>query len=161
MFRITSYKHKKPSRLTAASIVDPTADVFCWIDYGIFHLPGVTERIIIDFLKRAANERTITIPGCWDKNYTYDDANPCWRFCGGLMLVPREYIQAFDNAMQTEYRHWLWKTGNVSWEVNTLARVEHRHPDLIWWYQADHNEQMFTRYQAAEHADAAIPPIGF
>jgi hypothetical protein len=150
---------QKSEWLSAAAIVDPTADVFCWLDFGIFHVPGITERIIIDFLQRAENERTVTIPGCWDRNYTYDDANPCWRFCGGVMLVPREYVIAFDEAMQAEYRHWLWKTGNVSWEVNTLARVEKRHPDLIWWYgPCDHDESMFTRYQTAEYADGQRSP---
>lgn len=145
---------QKSEWLAAAAIVDPTADVFCWIDYGIFHVPGVTEQIIIDFLHRAENEKTITIPGCWDRDYVYDDAHPCWRFAGGVMIVPRYFLNTFDNEMQYEYRTWLDKTGNISWEVNTLARVEKRHPNLIWHYKADHNQQMFTNYRTTEHADA-------
>ena len=144
---------QKTEWLVSASIVDPTADVFCWIDYGIFHVPGVTEKVIIDFLQRAENERLVSIPGCWNRDYTYDDNYPCWRFCGGVMLVPRAYIQAFDSEVQQEYRSWLHQTNNLSWEVNTWARVEKQHPNLIWHYKADHNEQMFTNYQATEYAD--------
>lgn len=149
---------QKSEWLAAASFIDPTADVFCWIDYGIFHVPGVTEKVIVDFLERAENERLVTIPGCWDKDYIYDDTHPCWRFCGGVMLVPREHIQAFDEEMQTEYRRWLYQTGNLSWEVNTLARVEKRHPDWIWWYKADHNQSLFTNYQVTEYADGQRGP---
>jgi hypothetical protein len=144
---------QKSEWLVAAAAVDPLADVFCWIDYGIFHVPGITERIITDFLERAENERVVTIPGCWGRDYTYDDAHPCWRFCGGVMIVPRYFINTFNNEMQYEYRSWLNKTGNLSWEVNTLARVEKRHPNLIWWYQADHNQTLFTNYKTTEHAD--------
>ena len=41
-----------------------------------------------------------------------------------------------------------------SWEVNTLARVEQRYPNLpIWQYKADHDQTMFTNYRATEYAD--------
>jgi len=149
---------QKSTWLAAAATVDTLADVFCWIDYGIFHVPGVTEQVIIEFLQRAENERLITIPGCWGSDYTYDDDHPCWRFCGGVMLVPREYIQTFDNAMRQEYHSWLNKTNNLSWEVNTLARVEQKYPDMIWHYQADHNQQIFTNYRVTEYADGQRGP---
>src|SRR4029077_13364455 len=103
---------------------------------GIFHLPGVTEQIIIDFLHRAEDEQTVTIPGWWERSsQVYDDEHPCWRFCGGVMIVPRKYLDLFNTAMQQEYIRLLELTGNISWEVNTLARVEEQHPDLIWWYK--------------------------
>lgn len=144
---------QKSEWLLAAAQVDPVADVFVWIDYGIFHIPGITTQIVSDFLHRAENEQIITIPGCWD-NYIYDDAHPCWRFCGGVMIVPRAYLARFDAAMKREYVRWIELTNNVSWEVNTLARVEQLEPDVpIWWYHADHDKTLFTNYQTTQHAD--------
>lgn len=128
-------------------------DVLVWIDLGIFHLPGVTSDIIRDFLQRAASEQTIAIPGCWDRDYEYSDERPCWRFCGGLMVVPFRFVDRFYAIVQQEYKRWLEQTGNLSWEVNTLARVEQQHPNLIWHYKADHNASMFLNYQATEMAD--------
>jgi hypothetical protein len=151
---------QKTEWLVAASTVDPVADVFCWIDYGIFHLPGMTIGIIEEFLKRADSEQAIAIPGCWEKDqYPYVDNYPYWRFCGGVMVVPRQYVVALDMAMKTEYERWLYITENVSWEVNTLARVEQQNPELpIWWYKADHDKTLFTNYKATEHADGRHGP---
>jgi hypothetical protein len=152
---------QKTEFLAQAAMIDPMADVFCWIDYGIFHVPGVTSRIIREFLKRANDEQTITIPGCWGPDYDYNDAHPCWRFCGGVMIVPRNYIDRLNHTMQQEYIRWLELTGNVSWEVNTLARVEKLNPQLpIWWYEADHNQTLFTNYKAVENADRAYTSTG-
>ncbi len=152
---------QKTEWLVAAAQIDPSADVFVWIDYGIFHVPGVTGRIISDFLKRADNEQTITIPGCWGTDYVYDDDNPCWRFCGGVIIVPRNYLDRLNHAMKCEYIRWLELTRNISWEVNTLARVEKLNPNLpIWWYKADHDQTLFTNYMAVENADLAYTSTG-
>jgi len=138
----------------AAEACGMQPDVYVWIDYGIFHVPGVTAKIIKEFLARADGERTITIPGCWGPDYVYDDEHPCWRFCGGVMVVPREHLIAFDEAMKKAYARQLYHHDHVSWEVNALARVERNEPDLpIWWYQADHDASMFTNYRATKHAD--------
>lgn len=138
----------------AAEACEMKPDIYVWLDYGIFHVPGVTPKIVKDFLVRANYEQTIAIPGCWEPGYKYDDKHPCWRFCGGVMVVPREYLVDFDLAMKTEYMRWLDQYHNVSWEVNTLARVELAEPELpIWWYKADHNETLFTNYQATQPAD--------
>jgi hypothetical protein len=144
---------QKTEWLVMAASLRPLSDVFVWIDYGIFHLPGVTQQIIEEFLQRADGERAISVPGCWGMDYDYDDNRPCWRFCGGVMVVPREYVIALDIEMKDEYARWLWEHSNISWEVNTLARLE-RNSDLpIWWYKADHDASMFTAYQVTENAD--------
>jgi hypothetical protein len=141
--------------LRFAAQMDPFSDVFVWIDYGIFHVRGVTARIIDSFLERAESERAIAIPGCWEKDrYPYDDNHPYWRFCGGVMVVPRELIVPFDVAMREEYVRWLDLTRNISWEVNTLARLEERDPYFpVWWYKADHDSSLFTNYRSTENAD--------
>lgn len=142
---------QKSEWLVEAAFVNPQADVLVWIDYGIFHVPGVTGKVIREFLERAQDERAIAIPGCWDRDYTYDDEWPCWRFCGGVLVVPREQVIDFDTAMKREYVSWLDRTNNLSWEINTLARVEKNEPRLpIWHYKADHDASMFTAYKAGE-----------
>jgi hypothetical protein len=153
---------QKTEWLLSASLVDPFTDVFVWIDYGIFHLRGVTTEIIRNFLQRAENEQAIAIPGCWEKDkFVYDDNWPCWRWCGGLMIVPRQYVSRLDTAMKNEYISWLDLTKNISWEVNTLARVEQMEVDLpFWWYKANHDYTMFTNYQATEDADGEQTKAG-
>ena len=152
---------QKTQMLAAAAMVDQVSDVFVWIDYGIFHIPGVTDKIILEFLRRADSERAIAIPGCWERGkFVYDDNWPCWRFCGGLMVVPRAHIENLHAAMKNEYVRWFEATKNVSWEVNTLARVERMEPKLpLWWYRADHDASIFTNYQTTEHADARRSPV--
>ena len=145
--------------LLAAAEIDYLADVFVWLDYGILHVPGVTMDVINKFLKRVDNERAIAIPGCWDKGLVaFDDEHPCWRFCGGLMVVPRKYLHPLSVAMKREYLTGLEQTGNISWEVNVLARVELTTNLPIWWYQADHDQTMFTNYRATEFADGQRGP---
>jgi hypothetical protein len=142
---------QKTEWLVDAASAYPHAEVFVWIDYGIFHLRGVTEKVIEEFLLRAQHEQAITIPGCWSLPYKYDDAHPCWRFCGGVMVVPRKHIIEFDVAMKAEYLRWIGKTNNLSWEVNCLARME-RQGFPIFWYAADHDASMFTQYKGLGHA---------
>jgi hypothetical protein len=145
---------QKTEWLEAAAAIDLAADVFVWIDFGICHVPGVTPQIIDDFLDRAEGEQAIAIPGCWNKddvNHQYDDRWPCWRFCGGVMVVPRQFVRKFNIAMKLEYTRWLKETGNISWEVNTLARLEQRDEHFpVWWYEADHNQTLFTNYIGAK-----------
>jgi hypothetical protein len=139
---------QKTAWLAEVANADSSPDVLVWIDYGIFHLPGVTVGIIDDFLKRAETERAIAIPGCWNRNYAYDDKYPCWRFCGGVIIVPRAFAGVLDVVMKEEYKRHLKATRNLSWEVNALARVEQRYPELpIRHYRADHDASMFLNYR--------------
>lgn len=148
---------QKTDWLLETSVFMPEASVLVWIDFGIFHLPGVTAGIVQDFVLRARNERTIAIPGCWDKQPDHDDSQPNWRFCGGVMVVPRQYVAALDGAMKGEYIRGLMETNRLTWEVNVLSRVERRCPELpIWQYGADHDASIFTNYHPGEPADG--PP---
>lgn len=144
---------QKTELLWYAAMANPMPDVFCWIDYGIFSIPGVTVDLIERFLDRAKAEKAIAIPGCWGPDYTYDHMQPCWRWCGGVMIVPRKYVLPLDVAMKQEYMSYIETYNLVSWEVNTLARVERqKHSHLpLWHYMADHDASMFTNYQGAAH----------
>ncbi len=143
-------QHQKFVWVASASIIDRVTDVFVWIDYGIFHVPGVTAKVILDFLDRV-KEDDLAIPGCWQKSdparFPIEDQWPNWRFCGGVMVVPRSQAFPLFHAVRADVQKHLDVTHNLSWEVNTLARVEAAYPSLpLRWYQADHNETMFTGY---------------
>lgn len=134
--------HMKTSWLVQAADEDPTADVVVWVDYGIFRLPGINNRIIYEFCEKL-NDKAIYAPGCWDKA-PIESVHPCWRFCGSVLAVPRKLVDQLDYACRVAARQHVSKTKNVEWEVNTWARVEATSKLPIHWYKADHNGSMFT-----------------
>ena len=143
-------QHNKFAWLTAAAITDPDPDVFVWLDYGIFHQPNVTAKVIDDFVRRV-DDKYIYAPGCWPEK-PVDDSSPCWRFCGSMFAVPRRFLQPLDNRFREETKRNIWKTKNLSWEVNDLARMEQSYRELpIHWYKGDHDQTQFTNY-GAPHA---------
>lgn len=142
-------QHQKFGWLLKAAIANPTADPFVWIDYGIGHVPGVDAHVIWDFLQQV-KPGDLALPGCWDmapENVVVNDYFPCWRFCGGVMVVSRDRVHKLYKAIKGTALDHINRTGNVTWEVNTMAEAEKegRLPKFRW-YQADHNETMFTGY---------------
>lgn len=138
-------QHQKFSWLGAASLADPEPDVFVWMDYGIFHQPGVTATVINDFVKRV-DDKAVYVPGCWP-NLPVDDKMPNWRWVGSMISVPRRFLRELDNRFREETRRQIWKTNNVTWEVNDFARMEQNYKlPFLHWYGADHNETQFTNW---------------
>lgn len=123
-------------------------DVLVWIDAGILHVPGVTATVIQEFLNRVKTD-DFAIPGCWHKDdprCATSALNPNWRFCGGVIVVPKPVAFWLLQAVKTAVKaHWDL-TSTVNWEVNTLASAERAGSISPRWYEADHNELMFTRY---------------
>lgn len=141
-------QHQKPDWLGAASILDRQADVFVWIDYGILHVPGVTVDVINQFLNQVKAD-DFAIPGCWGADRPLDDSIPSWRFCGGVLVVPRKMLHRFAQEFKDRTMRNINLKRNVTWEVNDLARTEKYGSLPIRWYQADHNETLFTNYARA------------
>ena len=140
-------QHQKLDWLGAASLLDRHADVFVWIDYGILHVPGVTVEKINKFLEKIkAND--LAIPGCWGTDRPIVDDSPCWRFCGGIIVVPRNLIRRFSTEFQDRTMRNVMLKGNVTWETNDLARVEKYGSLPIRWYAADHDASMVDNYDA-------------
>jgi hypothetical protein len=143
-------QHQKFEWLAGASLLDPTADTFVWLDYGILHQPGVTVTVIENFLRRVETDPiddVVTIPGCWPVNYSFfKDDNPNWRFCGSLFVVPRRLVKPLALEMRKITLKGIENTDNVTWEINDLARLERKAKVPIRWYQADHNQSMFDNY---------------
>jgi FkbM family methyltransferase len=140
-------QHQKTAWLVSALEINPRADVLVWLDYGIFHQPGVTLDVVEDFLRRVAARDEIAIPGCSAAASSSID-QPDWRFCGSSLVVPRDLAIAFHEAVRDVTLERLTKTGRVTWEVNDWAEVEHRKMVPIRWYKADHNATQFTNYEA-------------
>ena len=144
-------QHQKTAWMRQALEADPEAEVLVWIDYGIFHQPGISVEVIDKFLAQAREETAIAIPGCWERASSIDAidlANPCWRFCGSSLICHRRYLEAFDAAIRDDVTARLKSTNRVSWEVNAWARVEMGNTLPIRWYRGDHNQTQFTGYVA-------------
>jgi hypothetical protein len=142
-------QHQKFEWLRRAEKLVPEADVYVWIDYGIMGaIPGVTAKVIQEFLARvaAADFGVIRIPGCWDRPVSPSKDNPCWRFCGGVMVVPKSLVHLFATSCAGAAMEYIKLANNVEWEVNTMARAETIAQLPIAWYAADHNQTMFTGF---------------
>lgn len=136
-------QHEKTAwiRQAAAEYDD---DVFVWVDYGIFHQPGVCNEAIYKFME-GLDDKAIYAPGCWPKeNGVINPFAPCWRFCGSVLAVPRFFIDKLDDEVKHQAKATIAILQNVEWEVNTWARVEQK-SSLPWcWYKANHDVTQFT-----------------
>lgn len=143
-------QHQKTEWLLAAVEKYPDDDVYVWVDYGIFHQPGISNEAIFNFMERVKDD-AIYAPGCWDKPAVVESATPCWRFCGSVLAVPRKFVPMLHFAcMRTAMKH-IRQTNNVEWEINTWARVEKK-DKLPWrWYPADHNVSQFDNLPREPH----------
>lgn len=137
--------HQKSSWLVQAADEDQDADVLVWVDYGIFRLPGVTNQAIYEFMEKL-DDKAIYAPGCWPAG-PIESANPCWRFCGSMIAVPRKFVDAFDHQCKVTARGHIIRTKNIEWEVNTWARVESHLKLPFHWYKADHDVSMFNNLE--------------
>lgn len=141
-------QHQKTAWLLEAMEAEPSAEVLVWIDYGIFHQPGITVNVIDEFLRRVRAHPCpmLVIPGCWSRaRRTFDW--PDWRFCGSSLVAPRASVRPFHDAVRDVTLERLTTTNRVTWEVNDWAEVDHRNLVPIRWYPAGHDQTQFTNYK--------------
>jgi len=137
--------HQKTAWLVQALEADPEADVFVWIDYGIFHVRGVTPAVIDAFLGRVRSRSDIAIPGAWERS-NEGISSPDWHFLGGLIVVPADLVRSFHAEVQEAALSLLEKKNFVTWEVNSWSAAERHGAVPICWYKADHDQTMFTDF---------------
>ena len=143
-------QHQKFAWLLKAHLLHPLTKTFVWMDYGVGHVPGITPDVVMDFMA-AVKPDDFAIPGCSERDgLVINDYWPCWRFCGGVMVVPDNMVYKLYKGIHKTVREHIARTNNVTWEVNSLARAEPSLPP-IRWYEADHNETMFTNYSKGLH----------
>lgn len=138
-------QHQKVSWMSQAAKENPSVDTFVWMDYGILHIPDLTEQHITEFFARV-RDNDLAIPGCWEQRPMALEEDVSWRFCGGLLVCPRTLLTTLDAAIREEAELHIQQTGHVEWEVNTWARVEQRQVLPIRWYAANHDLTMVTHY---------------
>ena len=144
-------QHQKTAWLLQAFDAD-AADVFVWIDYGVFHQPGITAAVVDDFLHRVRPSSAIVLPGDCERAEGADEADwrfPNWRFCGSCLVVPRGLVRRFHEAVQEVTLERLTVRGHLTWEINDWAEVERRKMLPMRWYRATHNQTQFTNYTEA------------
>lgn len=152
-------QHQKAEWLLAALLQDQTPDTFIWMDYGIAHQPGVTPEVVNEFLPKVAKD-DFAIPGAWDRPEVVEMQYPCWRFLGSLWIVPKQYVAPLSMAFKKTAKKIMNDTRRISWEVNTLARIEKLNKLPIRWYAGDHNETQFTHYTPfASDTDRSGEPV--
>lgn len=145
-------QHQKFRWLELATEWQPNYDTYVWIDYGIAHVPGVRPHIIDEMLSHV-KQHDLAIPGCWERfdprveQTIESDYYPCWRFCGGVMVVPKYMVPHLFKAVRSVARLRLQLERKVTWEVNSLAQMERSLPTFpLRWYKADHDASLFTGY---------------
>jgi hypothetical protein len=143
-------QHEKVSFLCRAAACFPNYDAYVWVDRGIFSLPGITAAVIDDFMARIRPD-ALAIPGCWTLDTARAgapdlDCDISWRFCGSVLVCPRSLLPALDATIRAVATIHAMRRNKITWEVNTWARLEQENILPIRWYQADHNETMFTNY---------------
>lgn len=135
---------QKTEWLSLAADNDPSADVYVWMDYGIFHQEGFTEELVADFFSRVRPD-DLAFPGLWEKA-SVPEYEPCWRFLGSMFVCPAAQVHPLHAAVKSEILTHLAETGHVLWDVNNWARVELKEILPIRWYNAAHNSSMLTNY---------------
>lgn len=139
-------QHQKTTWMLQAAADEPDANVFVWIDYGVFHMDGVTSERILDLMHDCQTEEGIAIPGAWPKG---QDGGPCWRFNGSVLVCHRKYLAQLDHRIRTAAMAHAAATGEIIWEVNTWDAIETQGGLPIRWYGASHNGTLFTAYKKA------------
>jgi hypothetical protein len=127
----------------AASLTDdPT---LMWLDMGLLKIATHKERCIerLRALHTSAFEK-ITIPGCWSHMPACDVNRVNWRFCGGLLIIPRRFLERFyDHSKNVLTDFCTLPIYKLSWETNVWSVIEYcAEKENILWYQADHNDSM-------------------
>jgi hypothetical protein len=137
-------QHEKTAWLVQAA-QEYDDDIFCWVDYGIFHQPGICNAAIVRFME-SLDDKAIYAPGCWPKDDgAINPFSPCWRFCGSVLAVPRAFIEQLDQEVRAQAKATISILSNVEWEVNTWARVEQKTKLPFKWYKADHDVTQFSK----------------
>jgi hypothetical protein len=130
--------------LKASEISDN--DTFVWVDFGILKIINNIENFINKL--KLINEKKfekITIPGCWKKGHAFSVNKVNWRFCGGILIIPKKYIQSFyDYSKITIDEFCSLPDLKLTWETNIWNIIEERYfkNDEIHWYSANHDDRI-------------------
>lgn len=121
------------------------ADVLVWMDYGLLHVPGITEAHVAAFLARAAvaaprdrvGMASIWGPPQHPPGWTAVE----WWCAGGVFTVPRHLARPWHEAV-VERAVGLRSRGFVTWEVNDWASAWLLNPGMVQPWRCDHDASL-------------------
>jgi hypothetical protein len=132
------------------------APLAIWVDFGILHVPGITEDIIKQFYDRVCLALyrgslaldVINMPSIWGlySDSIVDHDRPNWYCAGGLFTLPRNLGRWFSKEVERRTLKHLCATNCLTWEVNIWAELMRDNPELFAGWRCDHNETMFTGF---------------
>lgn len=141
----------------AALTDDPT---LIWLDMGLLKIARNKERCI-EHLRalHASTFEKITIPGCWPHMPACDVNRVNWRFCGGLLIIPRRFLSSFyDHSKNVLTDFCTLPIYKLTWETNVWSVIEYcAEKENIMWYQADHNDSMIMGLPLPSASPSSIP----
>jgi hypothetical protein len=117
-----------------------------WVDFGVLHVPGVTETEIVRFFDRAASAPAdrITVASIWGPpEQDIDPTSPAWHFAGGVLIVPASLASWFHAEVVRHAEALLATEGMITWEVNYWAAVALANPEKFRWYPSNHDGSLF------------------
>lgn len=133
--------------MATAAAARPDVDVLAWVEYTVLKQRGVTPEVLTGFAD--ALERTpidaVTLPGCWPKG-VINDAEAHWRFVGSCWVCPAKLANDVYRAVRDVVTLRTEMTGQLSWDMNSMAYVELLDILPIHWYPANHDQTQFTNY---------------
>jgi hypothetical protein len=121
-------------------------DWYAWIDFGIVR---VLDQPAIDRLYSMMPplEPRIITPGCWA--WILDDGNVWkgvhWRFCGGFILMHKNFVEPFWEQYKATVLRELPK---FTWEVNIWALMESDGLNFGWTPCCEHSPEIIPRSYA-------------
>ena len=142
-------QHQKTGWLAEAAYL--TKDTTIWVDFGIFHLPTVTDahvRGLFAAVQSAPPDR-IVLPTIWPMvNRPLIDWNrPAWYVAGGVAVVPPHLADWFHDQVVNVSTLQMEASRKTTWEVNTWSAILRDHPDKFATYAADHDESLLEQYE--------------
>ena len=146
-FGYMKIQHTKAEWLMRARNMNVYAtDWYAWIDFGIVR---VLDQPAIDRLYSMMPplEPRIITPGCWA--WILDDANVWkgvhWRFCGGFILMHKNFVEPFWEQYKATVLRELPK---FTWEVNIWALMESDGLNFGWTPCCEHSPEIIPRSYA-------------
>jgi hypothetical protein len=139
---------------------DPT---LIWLDMGLLKIAKNKERCIEHLhALHTSTFAKITIPGCWSHMPACDVNRVNWRFCGGLLIIPRRFLSSFyDHSKNVLKDFCTLPIYKLSWETNVWSVIEYcAEKENILWYQADHNDSMIMGAPVSLLPMPSDPPSG-
>ena len=121
------------------------ADILVWLDYGLLHVPGITEAHVAAFLARAATDAPrdrVGMASIWGPPAGAPGwSSVGWWCAGGVFTCPRHLARPWHEAV-VERAVGLRSRGFVTWEVNDWAAAWLLNPGMVRAWRCDHDASL-------------------